>query len=253
MTSSNRDSPPPGIRLQKILAQAGYGSRRKCELLIDAQRVSVNGDTVTEQGRRVDPARDVIRVDGQRIAPPARTDVLMLNKPPQVITAMSDERGRRCVGDLLYDYAPEARGYFHVGRLDRDTTGLLLLTNDGDLAQQLAHPSNSVDKTYVATVAGPIKPGALRRLRDGVRIDERVVDVSKLQVREGPLGAAMVELTIHEGRKHIVRRLLDEVGYPVQSLTRTRFGPVTLGRLAIGGFRRLPGPEVARLCDAVGA
>ena len=238
-----------GIRLQKVLAAAGFGSRRRCEELIEQARVSVNGRLVTEQGMRVDPKAAVIRVDGQRIAIPDGVVVLALNKPRGVITAMSDDRGRRCVGDLVQG----RERLFHVGRLDADTEGLLLLTNDGALTHRLTHPSFGVDKAYVAQVKGVMGPGEIKRLKAGVLLDDRAVEVSSARVRDVNSGRTIIEIVIHEGRNHVVRRLLDELGFPVETLIRTGFGPIELRSLKSGGLRTLSREEITALYDAVDA
>ncbi len=238
-----------GIRLQKVLAQAGLGSRRACEDLIAEGRVEVDGVVVTEQGVRVDPRSAVIRVDGERVPTAPDVVVLALNKPRGIVCTMRDERGRPCVGDLVADRADRL---FHVGRLDANTEGLLLLTNDGDLAQRLAHPSHGVEKTYVATVPAPIGRDVGRRLRSGVELEEGTVKVDSFAVLEALPGRALVELTLHEGRKHVVRRLLEAVGHPVESLVRTRFGPVRLGQQRPGTLRAIDGAELRSLYTAAG-
>lgn len=256
MNSSNQQSKPAaeGIRLQKVLAAAGFGSRRKCEALIDEGRVSVDGRVVTHQGVRVHPESVVIRVDGQRIAAPVGTVVLAMNKPLGVLTAMSDDRGRACVGDLVADsefgVGSGFHQLFHVGRLDADTEGLLLLTNDGTLSNLLTHPSHGVSKTYVAGVSGVMRPGDLKRLKQGVKIDDRAVDVDHVRLLDTSSRGSLVELSIHEGRNRIVRRLLAELGFPVESLIRTKFGSVNLGRLRSGDIRSLSEQEVASLMDS---
>jgi len=237
------------IRLQKVLAQAGLGSRRACEELIEQGRVEVDGKRVREQGLRVDPRTSVIRVDGERVPTAPDLLVLALNKPRGVLSTMSDERGRPCVGDIVAD-RPER--LFHVGRLDADTEGLLLLTNDGDLAQRLSHPSHGVLKTYVATVPGPVARDVGRRLREGVELDDGVVRVDSFSVVQALPGRALVELSLHEGRKHVVRRLLEAVGHPVESLVRTQVGPIRLGQQRPGRLRAITGPELRALYTAVG-
>ncbi len=252
MTSStppaDEGSLAAGVRLQKVLAAAGFGSRRRCEELIANGRVSVNGDLVVEQGLRVDPLTAIIRVDAQRITVPAGAEIIVFNKPGGVLTAMSDDRGRPCVGDYVADQ--EAR-LFHVGRLDADTEGLLLLTNDGDLAHRLTHPSFGVDKTYVAEVAGTMTSGDIKRLKAGVPLDDRPVAVTSARIKDVNSGRTIVELVIHEGRNHVVRRVLAELGYPVRSLIRTRFGPIDLRLLKSGAMRRLTTDESTALYDAV--
>lgn len=233
-----------GIRLQKVLAAADLGSRRACEILIAAGRVRVGGQVVTEMGMRVDPRTAVIEVDGARIN--VRDDLvyLALNKPRGVLSAMSDSRGRRTVGDLV---AGRAERLFHVGRLDADSEGLLLLTNDGELAHRLMHPAFGVSKTYLATVPGPVSREVGRQLRAGVDLEDGPVRADAFRVVQTQGGRAIVEVVLHEGRKHIVRRLLAEVGHPVERLVRTAIGPVQLGGLRAGALRELTRRELGDL------
>ena len=239
---------PGGVRLQKVLAAAGVGSRRHCEELIGAGRVEVDGQTVRRFGARVDPEHQIIRVDGKRI--PARQDVVYLafNKPPKVLTAMSDARGRKTVADLL---GSRSERLFHIGRLDYDTEGLMLLTNDGELAQRLAHPSFEVAKTYLAEVTGPVPKDLGRRLQTGIELDDGVATADRFRVVDQSGNRALVQITLHEGRKHIVRRLLEAVGHPVSRLVRTQVGPVSLGNLKPGTSRALTTAEVGALYAAV--
>ncbi len=240
---------PGGIRLQKVLAAAGIGSRRHCEELIAAGRVMVDGEVVRRFGARVDPGRQVIRVDGKRI--PAREDLvyLALNKPPGVLSTMSDDRGRRTLADLLGD---RAERLFHVGRLDYDTEGLILLTNDGELAHRLAHPRYGVRKTYLAEIPGPVPRDLGRRLTTGVELDDGAVIADRFRVVERAGSRALVEITVHEGRKHVVRRMLAAAGHPVGRLVRIQVGPVRLGSLRPAATRRLTAAEVGDLYAAVG-
>ena len=240
---------PGGIRLQKVLAAAGVGSRRHCEEMIGAGRVEVDGEIVRRFGARVDPQTQVIRVDGRRI--PAREDLvyLALNKPAGVLTSMSDPRGRPTIADYLGD---RMERLFHVGRLDYDTEGLMLLTNDGELAHRLAHPSYGVLKTYLADVAGPLSRDLGRRLMIGVELDDGLATADRFRVVERAGQRALVEITLHEGRKHIVRRMLAEAGHPVSRLVRTQVGPVALGPLKPGTTRRLTTREIGELYAAVG-
>jgi 23S rRNA pseudouridine2605 synthase len=240
---------PGGVRLQKVLAAAGVGSRRHCEELIGAGRVEVDGQTVRRFGARVDPEHQIIRVDGKRI--PARQDVVYLafNKPRGVLTSMSDDRGRKTITDYLGD---RAERLFHVGRLDYDTEGLMLLTNDGELAHRLAHPSYEVAKTYWAEVPGPVPRDLGRRLQSGVELEDGVAVADKFRMLEQSGSRAMVEITLHEGRKHIVRRMLAEVGHPVSRLLRTTVGPVKLGSMRPGETRDLTTKEIGELYAAVG-
>ena len=240
---------PDGVRLQKVLAQAGVASRRAAEELIAAGRVSVDGQVVREMGRRVDPETAVVHVDGSRIV--LREDLvhLALNKPRGMLSTMSDDRGRPCVGDLV---AERGDRLFHVGRLDAETEGLLLLTNDGELGHRLMHPSYEMEKTYLAEVTGQVPRDLGRRLRDGIELDDGPVAVHAFELVDSHAGRSLVELVIHEGRKHVVRRLLDEVGHPVQRLVRTAIGDVALGNQRPGRIRALNHAEVGSLYRAVG-
>jgi len=238
-----------GIRLQKVLAAAGLGSRRACEALIEAGRVSVNDALVTEQGRRVHPETDVIRVDTMRINTAPGLVYLALNKPRGYVTAMSDPEGRPTVGDLVAD-RPER--LFHVGRLDAETEGLLLLTNDGELAHRLSHPSYEVPKTYLAEVLGPVARDVGRRLREGVELDDGIARVDSFRLVDSTANRVLLEIVLHEGRKHIVRRALAEVGHPVQRLVRTSVGPVRLGGQKAGKIRTLSREELAGVFALVG-
>lgn len=237
-----------GIRLQKVLSQAGMGSRRACEYLIERRRVTVNGKIVLEQGTRVDPEIDVIHVDGERVPTKADTVVLALNKPLGVLTTMSDDQGRTCVGDFVRDTRPRV---FHVGRLDSETEGLLLLTNDGELANRLTHPKHGVDKTYIATVK-EISNQEVQALCSGVELDDGPAAANKTRVISRAASAAMVEIVIHEGRNRIVRRMFEAVGAPVTALVRTRVGPIHLGQQKPGAIRYLTGPELRSLYTAAG-
>ena len=240
---------PGGIRLQKVLAAAGVGSRRACEEMIGAGRVEVDGEVVRRFGARVDPRAQVIRVDGKRI--PASEDLvyLALNKPAGVLSTMSDSRGRRTLADLVAD---RNERLFHVGRLDYETEGLILLTNDGELAHRLAHPRYGVLKTYLAEVRGPVPRDLARRLTTGIELEDGVVTADRFRVVEQAGQRVLVELTLHEGRKHVVRRMLAAAGHPVSRLVRTQVGPVSLGALRPGTSRRLSTAEVGNLYAAVG-
>jgi 23S rRNA pseudouridine2605 synthase len=240
---------PGGVRLQKVLAAAGVGSRRHCEEMIGDGRVEVDGEIVRRFGARVDPQRQVIRVDGRRI--PAREDLVYvaLNKPAGVLTTMSDSRGRPTIADFLPD---RAERLFHVGRLDYDTEGLMLLMNDGELAHRLAHPRYGVLKTYLADVAGPLPRDLGRQLITGVELSDGVASADRFRVIERAGTRALVEITLHEGRKHIVRRMLAETGHPVSRLVRTHVGPIALGSLRSGTTRRLTAREIGDLYAAVG-
>jgi len=238
------------VRLHKLLARSGVASRRKCEELMLAGEVTVDGEIVTRLGTKVDPTSAVIRVSGNRLPPMSPNVYLVLNKPVGVTSTMSDPHAERTLSDLVAD-RPER--LFHVGRLDTDTSGLLLLTNDGEFAQRMAHPSYEVDKTYVAAVEGVVYPNVVKRLLAGVTLDDGPVTVSSVKLVGGQGTArdgSILELVIHEGRNRIVRRLLDEVGHPVRQLSRTAIGPVVLGRLGVGEMRQLTNDELGALLDA---
>ncbi len=236
-------------RLQKLLARAGVASRRKAETLIRQGRVAVNGQVITETGFRADPERDGITVDGRPVAlePPV---YYVVNKPRGVVTTMSDPQGRPTVADLARQLGIGAR-VFPVGRLDAETEGLLILTNDGSLAFRLTHPRYEVDKTYHALVEGVPGPVALRTLARGVPLEDGVTAPARarLVARDGE--RTWIEVTIHEGRKRQVRRMCLAVGHPVVRLRRVRVGPLDLGDLDPGAGRPLTGEEVARLKAAV--
>ena len=238
-----------GIRLQKVLASAGIGSRRACEVLIGQGRVSIDGEPVREQGRRVDPETAIVRVDGMRIDTASTTVHLALNKPAGMVTSMSDPEGRPSVGDLVRD---RRERLFHVGRLDAETEGLLLLTNDGELAHRLSHPSYEVPKTYLAEVVGPVARDVGRTLRAGVELDDGSARVDSFRLVSSSGNRVMLEVVLHEGRKHVVRRMLELVGHPVQRLVRTAVGPVQLGGQRTGKLRRLTREELAGLYALVG-
>jgi len=240
---------PDGIRLQKVLAQAGVASRRACEEMIGQGRVTVDGQVVRRFGARVDPTRQVIHVDGKRI--PATPDLVYfaINKPVGVVSTMSDPEGRPSLADYVAD-RPER--LFHVGRLDTDTEGLLLLTNDGELANRLTHPSYGVPKKYWAKVVGPIRRGVGRELRQGVELEDGPAKADSFRVVQEHGQQALVEIVVHEGRKHIVRRMLAAVGHPVIDLARIEFGPVKMGRLKSGTMRALTLQEIGELYSAVG-
>jgi 23S rRNA pseudouridine2605 synthase/16S rRNA pseudouridine516 synthase len=240
---------PGGVRLQKVLAAAGIGSRRACEEMIGAGRIEVDGEVVRRFGARVDPDRQIIRVDGRRIAASEKLVYVALNKPPGVLTTMSDTRGRKTIADLLGD---RAERLFHVGRLDYETEGLMLLMNDGELAHRLAHPRYGVLKTYLADISAPFPRDLGRQLMSGVDLDDGVATADRFRVIERAGSRALIEVTLHEGRKHIVRRMLAAVGYPVSRLVRTQVGPVALGSLRSGATRRLSSKEVGDLYAAVG-
>ncbi|BCJ67965.1 pseudouridine synthase [Polymorphospora rubra] len=235
-------------RLQKVLAAAGVGSRRACEDLIFRRRVTVDG-RVAQLGDKADPRVAEIRVDGERLITDTRLVYLAMNKPRGVVSTMDDEKGRTALADFL-DRVEER--VYHVGRLDADSEGLLLLTNDGTLANKLMHPSYGVQKTYLCEVAGPVPKNLGKRLMAGVELSDGPAKLDAFRVIDSLGRTTQVEVTLHEGRKHIVRRLLDEVGHPVSRLIRTSMGPIRLGDLRPGRNRRLTNAEVAALFKAVG-
>jgi 23S rRNA pseudouridine2605 synthase len=233
-----------GVRLQKVLAQAGLGSRRTCEDLIADGRVEVDGQIVTEQGTRIAPAKQVVHVDGVRVNLKDDLTYLAFNKPAGVVSAMSDDKGRPTLADYLTE---RTERLFHVGRLDSETEGLILLTNDGELSNRLQHPSYGVPKTYLAEVAGPVARDVGKRLREGIVLDDGPVKVDSFRLVDSQPGKALVEVILHEGRNRIVRRLLAEVGHPVERLVRIQVGPIHLGDLRPGRWRVLTRTEVGQL------
>ena len=243
------DEPESGIRLQKVLARAGVASRRAAEQMIVDGRVSVDGRIVDELGTRVEPATSVIHVDGQRVPTAPGIVVLALNKPRGMVTTMSDEQGRPCVGDAVLDREP---GLFHVGRLDADTEGLLLLTNDGELGNRLTHPSHEVAKTYRATVEGAITKQVIAELQRGVELDDGNIACDSARTIQRLPDRSLIEVTLHSGRNRIVRRMLDAVGHPVRDLVRTQFGPIRLGHQRPADLREITGAELGSLYTAVG-
>ncbi|WP_132994147.1 pseudouridine synthase [Gordonia zhaorongruii] len=241
-----------GMRLQKVLAAAGVASRRGAEEMIAAGRVEVDGEIVVEQGLRIDPNAAIIKVDGARVVIDESKQYLALNKPKGWQSTMSDDYGRPCIGDIVAERVMAGQRLFHVGRLDADTEGLLLLTNDGELAHRLMHPSFEVPKTYMATVRGEVGRGLGRRLREGVELEDGPVSVDSYTLMELHQGESLVRLTLHEGRKHVVRRMMEAVGHPVQRLVRTDIGAVHLGVQRPGSLRALDKKEIGALYKAVG-
>ncbi|WP_030693974.1 pseudouridine synthase [Streptomyces globisporus] len=237
-----------GERLQKVLARAGMGSRRACEELIEQARVEVNGEIVLEQGKRVDPEKDEIKVDGLTVATQSYL-FFALNKPAGVVSTMEDPDGRQCLGDYVTNR--ETR-LFHVGRLDTETEGIILLTNHGELAHRLTHPKYGVKKTYLAAITGPLPREVGKRLKDGIELEDGYARADHFRVVEQTGKNYLVEVTLHEGRKHIVRRMLAEAGFPVEKLVRTAFGPIALGDQKSGWLRRLTNTEVGMLMKEVG-
>ncbi|MDP8992564.1 MAG: rRNA pseudouridine synthase [Actinomycetota bacterium] len=240
---SQPGQPRAGERLQKVLARAGFGSRRSCDELIGEGRVLVNGRPAVV-GQRVDPDHDRVEVDGVPVG--VRPDLVhyLLNKPRGVVTTARDPQGRPTVVSLV----PDQPRVFPVGRLDADTEGLLVLTNDGELAQRLSHPSFGVEKEYLAEVEGTPSPGALRRLREGVQLEDGLTAPARVSAP----APGVLRISLHEGRNRQVRRMCEAVGHPVVRLVRTRIGPVADRGLAPGEWRPLSTAEVRALAGAAG-
>lgn len=238
-----------GIRLQKVLAAAGIGSRRACEELIAQGRVTVDGRVVSTQGMRVDPDLAEIRVDGDLINFNDEKTWLMLNKPVGVLSTMHDEMHRPCVGDYLADRSDRL---FHVGRLDADTEGLLLLTNDGQLANRLTHPAFGVSKRYLLKIQAPVPKDIGKRLKEGIMLDDGLARFDDFKVVDSTKSEAIIEVAIHEGRNRIVRRAFEELGYPIRSLMRIAVGPIELKDLKSGQMRRLTSHEITALRSVTG-
>ncbi|NEG96840.1 pseudouridine synthase [Bifidobacterium sp. SMB2] len=253
--SSNRksfeaDNQNEGVRLQKVLAQAGFGSRRKCEEIITDGRVEVDGELITELGTRVDPKRQKILVDGSRIHIDYRHVTLALNKPRKVLSTMSDPKGRWTLRDIIGD---KYERVFHMGRLDYDSEGLILMTDDGELSQHVMHPKYEVAKTYIATVEGKLSGNVCRRLvRTGVKLDDGWVKLDKCSILDQNREYTLVRVVLHSGRNRIVRRIFGSIGFPVRRLIRTQIGPIKLGELKSGSYRVLSPTEVKSLEKEVG-
>jgi 23S rRNA pseudouridine2605 synthase len=245
----------PAQRLQKLIAHAGIASRRAAEQMIVDGRVRLNGSIVRQLGTLADPARDEIQVDGRRIGAPAGHAYLIVNKPAGYVTTARDELGRPTVMDLAYK---AKQRIFPVGRLDLDSEGLLLLTNDGELAQRLTHPSHEVEKEYLALISGEPGAEALRRLRHGILIEGRRTAPATVESIQAPDGTPAAEgyswlrVVLKEGRKRQVRRMCEEIGHPVARLIRTRIGPLRLRGLVPGRVRELTPSEIERIREAAG-
>lgn len=239
---------PEGERLQKVLAHAGLGSRRTCERMITDGRVEVNGTLVVELGTRVDPEKDEIRVDGSRIILDESHLTIALNKPAGAESTMADPEDKITLADFTRRYNTRL---FHVGRLDVATEGLILLTNDGELAHRLAHPSYEVPKTYLARVKGKVQRGLVRQFKDGIELDDGIAQADSVTIKETSPQASIVELTIHDGRNRIVRRMFEAAGHPVEQLVRTQVGPIRLGDLRPGRSRIITGEELRSLMGSV--
>ncbi|WHS27702.1 pseudouridine synthase [Auritidibacter ignavus] len=248
--SARAQHTPDGQRLQKVMAAAGVASRRVCEDLITEGRVEVNGVIVTELGTRVDPTTAEIVVDGIRVHTNPETVYYAFNKPRGVISTMHDPEGRRCVAD--YVETTDQR-LFHIGRLDNETEGLLLLTNDGELANRMSHPSYQIAKTYLVQVRGPLAKGVGAQLRAGVEVEEDgIVSVDSFRVVDSTPGHVLCEITLHSGQNRIVRRIMKAVGYPVERLVRVAHGPIVLGDQRQGTLRVLNQQEIGHLMAEVG-
>jgi 23S rRNA pseudouridine2605 synthase len=246
--SASTDAAREGIRLQKVLAAAGLGSRRGCEELIAAGRVEVNGRVAT-LGARVDPARDIVRLDGAQVPTAAGLVYFAVHKPRGMLSTMSDDRGRSSLAEMVEDLTVTVH---HVGRLDADSEGLMILTNDGPLSHRLTHPSFGVAKVYVAEVDGVVPRAVTRSLTDGVELDDGPVRADAVKLVDATKERSVLEVTIHEGRNHVVRRMFDTVGFPVTRLARIAVGPIRLGDLKPGRRRHLQQGEVQSLYRAVG-
>ncbi len=240
-----------GVRLQKVMASAGVASRRVCEEMIAEGRVEVDGQVVTELGVRVDPTSAVIHVDGLRIQLDENMVYMVFNKPKGVVSTMEDPDGRPCISDFVRNSTRGER-LFHVGRLDVATEGLLLLTNDGELANRLTHPSYEVPKTYLVQVRGPFPQGIGAELKAGVELEDGIASVDSFKLVDSTPGHVLIEVVLHSGKNRIVRRLFDAVGFPVLRLVRVKVGPIGLGDQRQGSIRNLGKQEVGHLLASVG-
>ncbi|GAA3316693.1 MULTISPECIES: pseudouridine synthase [Arthrobacter] len=241
-----------GVRLQKVMAQAGVASRRVCEEMIEEGRVEVNGQLTTELGMRVDPATAVIHVDGIRIQLDDTMLYMVFNKPKGVVSTMEDPEGRPCISDFLKSAKNKGERLFHVGRLDVATEGLLLLTNDGELANRLTHPSYEVPKTYLVQVRGPFPQGVGAQLKAGIELEDGIASVDSFKLVDSTPGHVLIEVVLHSGKNRIVRRLFEAVGFPVLRLVRVKIGPIGLGDQRQGSIRNLGKQEVGHLLASVG-
>lgn len=232
------------VRLQKVLAEAGVASRRACEEIIAQGRVRVNGKIIREMGLKVDPVTAKIEVDGEEIRAAQSRTLLAFNKPAGVVSAMSDPQGRPCLGDYFSEWPGRL---FHVGRLDFETEGLILLTNDGDLANRLAHPKHEVAKRYLVQVRGVLPGNLTALLRGGVELDDGLVRLSSVKILARSEKSALMEIELHEGRNRIIRRLFAQLDLPVEHLVRIGVGTIDLGELRPGRWRAISEPEMAKL------
>jgi pseudouridine synthase len=239
------------VRLQKIMASAGVASRRVCEEMIESGRVEVDGQVVRELGLRVDPKQVSITVDGISLQLDESLVYMVFNKPKGVVSTMEDPEGRPCISDFLKNRQANER-LFHVGRLDAATEGLLLLTNDGELANRLSHPKYEVPKTYLAQVRGPMGPGVGAQMREGIELEDGVARVDSFKLVDSTPGHILVEVILHSGKNRIVRRLFEAAGYPVERLVRVQVGPIRLNDQRQGSIRVLGRQEVGHLLASVG-
>jgi pseudouridine synthase len=232
-----------GVRLQKALAAAGVASRRASEELIVQGRVKVNGKVVRELGTRIDPLVDQVQVDRNPVQMDPEKMYFAFHKPRGVLSTMSDDKGRRCIADYFQGFDR----LYNVGRLDYETTGLILMTNDGELANQLLHPRYEVEKLYAAKVMGKVGKVELQKLKDGVKLEDGLAKADKVRVLDQNDAYSLVEIVLHSGKNRIVRRMFEAVGHPVMDLTRKTFGPIHLKALKVGQFRELSKLEVGSL------
>ncbi|WP_309082011.1 pseudouridine synthase [Zhihengliuella sp.] len=246
---ASTESSGEGVRLQKVLANAGVASRRVSEELIEEGRVEVNGEVVTELGVRVDPTRDAVHVDGMRVQTNEELKYYVFNKPRGVVSTMDDPEGRKCISDFVKN---RDERLFHVGRLDVNTEGLLVLTNDGELANRLTHPSYEVPKKYLVQVNGPLPHGVGAEMKKGLRLEDGFANVDSFKLVDSAPGKVLIEVVLHSGRNRIVRRLFDAVGFPVKRLVRLEMGPLRLGDQKQGTVRALGPQEVGHLLASVG-
>lgn len=239
---------PEGERLQKVLAHAGVASRRAAEEMIEAGRVTVDGKIIRQLGIRVDPRTAIIHVDGNRVQLDQNLVTVALYKPPGVVSTMIDDQGRPTLSDYVEDYTERL---VHVGRLDVDTEGLILLSSDGELVHRLTHPSFEVPKTYIARVEGAVTRGLQRVMEKGITLEDGPIKADRFVVRETARKNSIIEITLHSGRNRIVRRMMDEVGHPVMELVRTQFGNIHVGHLKPGKTRVVAGSELGALMKMV--
>ena len=242
----NSSETSEGIRLQKVLAAAGVASRRVCEQLIAEGRVVVNGKQVTELGTRIDPNVDKVKVNGTPIQLDVSRVYLLLNKPAGVVSSMADENGRPDLSQFVTGYDR----VFNVGRLDAETSGLIIMTNDGELAHKLAHPKFGVSKTYIAKVEGSVEQNLVHKLQSGFDLEDGFIKADKAKVIQVGQHESLVEVVLHSGRNRIVRRMFEHLGHPVIGLVRKQFGPLHLGPLPVGRVRELSKLEVGALLKA---